>query len=289
MSSDTVKPERSGSMRARSACGVTVFFDAADPASAELVLGACEKSIPLIRACWNLDPPEDVRVYVLTSSWLRATFHSAPWSWRLLMGVTLPLWAFRVAKLWQVAGGWQQQFGRRRVVAVKPPWLLAQGSGQPGDRIFVREDDPCVKVQRITCHELVHAITAHLGLPPWLHEGLALCTVDRFAGKPTIRRETLEVLSRAAAGPRRARRWNPQDLEAITDLYVRGYWRTRYLEETRPGLLPRLLDRRRSHNDLEREIASAYGRECRAFWGEVDEEAAAHFVGRAHETTRTAD
>ena len=51
------------------------------------------------------------------------------------------------------------------------------------------------QVQRIACHELVHAYTAHLKLPAWLHEGLAMLTVDRFFERPTVKRESRDLAS----------------------------------------------------------------------------------------------
>jgi len=45
------------------------------------------------------------------------------------------------------------------------------------------------KVQQIACHELVHAFTSHLRLPVWLHEGLAMVTVDRLLQNQSIQGE----------------------------------------------------------------------------------------------------
>ena len=256
---------------------LTLYFDADEREAAELVRRACEKSIRLIRQCWGLDTPKDLRVYVLTSAWLRSTFHSAPWGWRILMGLTLPFWYFRARRLWQVAGGWQQQYGRRRAIGVKTPRLLSRGDSRLGDRIFIREGDVDNKVQHITCHELVHAYTAHLKLPVWLHEGLAMLTVDRFFERPTIKSETIEALHRSPGNTNGARKLDLKDPDAVVYLYVRGYWLTRYIEETRPELLKSLFARRYSHNELENQIVSAYGMERQRFWGEIDGTVAAHF------------
>ena len=257
--------------------GLTLYFDAEEREVAELVRRACEKSVRLIRECWSLDTPQDLRVYVLTSAWLRSTFHSAPWGWRILMGLTLPFWYFRAGRLWQVAGGWQQQYGRRRAVGVKTPRLLSRGDSRLGDRIFIRESDADNKVQHITCHELVHAYTAHLKLPMWLHEGLAMLTVDRFFKRPTIKSETIETLHRLPGKTDGSRKLDLKDPDTVVHLYVRGYWLARYIEETRPGLLKGLLAWRYGHNELENKIASAYGMERQRFWDEIDGTVAAHY------------
>jgi hypothetical protein len=38
--------------------GLTLYFDAEERDAAELVRRACEKSVRLIRECWNLEAPE---------------------------------------------------------------------------------------------------------------------------------------------------------------------------------------------------------------------------------------
>jgi len=251
--------------------GLTLFFDPQEREAAHLISQACEKSARLIHECWGLATPKDLRVYVMTS-WWRPTFHAAPWHWRFLLGVTLPLWGVRARRLWQVAGGWAQQYGRRRMVGVKPPRLIQLSDRSIGERIFVRQDDVNSKVQQIACHELVHAFTAHLRLPVWLHEGLAMVTVDRFLGRPTVKGETIAALAHSpgAASPGRYPRFTSQDPHAIVVLYVRGYWLTRYIEETRPGLLKSLLTRTIRHDELESHIASAFGMGREEFWRRID-------------------
>ncbi len=258
--------------------GLTLFFDADEREAAELIGQACEKSVDLIQERWGLPLPEDLRVYVM-KSWLRFAFRSAPWHWWPVMVVSLPLWGSRARQVWRYAGGWAQRYGKRRTVGVKPPDLIQLGDRGIGARIFVEEADVREKVQNVTCHELVHAFTDHLKLPTWLHEGLAMVTVDMYGGKPTVRGETVEILGRwsdkAEAGADQKMRVADQD--AAVYLYVRGYWLTRYLEDTRPGLLKGLLTQRYSHQELEEKVASAYEVAPDEFWGDIDRAAASHF------------
>ena len=251
--------------------GFTVSFDAQERAAAELIGRACSRSSQLIHECWGLPTPQDLHVYVATS-WLRTVFWSAPWSWRVPLGLTLPLWYSRTQKLWQSAGGWAQTYGMRRTVMLKPPRLMAQGDSSIGDRVFIPEKDTDRKVERVACHELVHAFTSHLRLPVWLHEGLAMVTVDTFAGKPTVKQETVTALasSQGRQSPQASGRLNLKDPDAVVYLYVRGYWITHYLEETRPGLLKSLLVQRFSHRELEGRLASAYGMGQEEFWRTID-------------------
>ena len=258
--------------------GLVLFFGAEEQDTVMLIRQACEKSMRLIQERWRLDTPKDCRVYIMTS-WLGFMFRSAPWPWKVLLAVTLPLWAFRAKKIWPLAGGWEQRFGQRRAVGVKPPRLLRLADRRIGERIFVREENVGEKVQSITCHELTHAFTSHLQLPTWLKEGLAMVMVDRFFEKPTVRSETLEVLERSSdknsLGGRQKLRVGDED--ALVYLYARGYWLTRYIEETRPGLLKDLLSLRCQHDELEGKIAIAYGKRLGEFWEGIDRELVSHF------------
>lgn len=257
--------------------GLTLFFDAEERDAAELIRQACEKSVRLIHENWGLDTPQDCRVYVMTS-WLRFVFHSAPWPRKILLAAFMPLWAFRARKVWPYAGGWERSYGQRRAVGVKPPHLIQLGDRSIGDRIFVKQDVD-EKVQSITCHELVHAFISHLKLPTWMKEGLAMVTVDRYFEKPTVRKETLEVFEhwshKTSPGGNEALRIGDRD--TIMYQYVRGYWLTRYIEDTRPGLLKGLLTRLDHHNELESKIATAYGKKHEEFWGRVDRILVSHF------------
>lgn len=260
--------------------GMTLFFDAAEREAAELIGGACERSAATIRDCWGLDTPQDCRVYVLTAP-LAFFFHAAPWPWRLLLGVSLPLWAPRVRRTWASANGWTQRYGQRRAVGVKPPRLARTGVNGGGGRIFVATADVDEQVCHTTCHELTHAFSAHLRLPMWLNEGLANVTVDRLAGRPTIQAATLDSLGNGAYGNRAEdyRRLRSGDLEGLIYHFVRGYWLTRYLDETQPALLRRVLARRHRPRALEGEIAAALGLAPAPFWDEIDGRVVAHFRG----------
>jgi hypothetical protein len=96
--------------------------------------------------------------------------------------------------------------------------------------------------------------------------------VDRFLGRPTVQAETIEALAHSpgAASPGRYPRFTTQDPHAIVYLYVRGYWLTRYIEETQPGLLKSLLAQRYRHRELESQIASAFRMGYEEFWRRID-------------------
>jgi len=260
--------------------GLTLCFDPEEQPTADLIATACEKSITVICESWGLEPPSDCRVYVMTS-WPRFLFHSAPWSWRILGLASAPLWVFRVRKIWDHAGGWAQRFGQRRVVGVKPPRLVAISDRSIGQQIFVQEDDLRLKVEQVTCHELTHAFTAHLRLPMWLNEGMAMVTVDRYCRKPTVQRRTLETLAHPhpteATGPGSYRELGIGDSGRLIYHCVRGYWLTRYIEDVAPGLLARGLARGLVASQLEDAVMAACGMDAQAFWSKIDRIVVSHF------------
>jgi hypothetical protein len=226
----------------------------------------------------GLDTPEDCRVYIMTS-WLDFMFRAATWPWKIYLALSLPLWTTRVRKTWPLAGGWAQKFGKRQVIGVKPPRLLKSANREMGDQIFVRWDDLEKEVQSITCHELTHAFTAHLKLPSWLNEGLAMNLVDRYFQEPTVRPETLELLATNSEGGAFKGRKMPgvDDRDSLLYLYARGYWITRYIEETDPGLLKTLLGQPLRKGELVQKLANAYGMGVDEFWGEIDRRLVSYF------------
>jgi hypothetical protein len=143
----------------------------------------------------------------------------------------------------------------------------------------VEEKDMRVNVQNVTCHELIHACSAHLRLPAWLNEGIAIVTVDHFAGKPTIRQETLGFVKGFVpkGAPPTYRELSRLGGEAIAYHSVRGYWLVRYLEEECPGFLRNLFSSGRDARSMEQEIITELGIAPGSFWSEIDSVIADHF------------
>jgi len=145
--------------------------------------------------------------------------------------------------------------------------------------MFVEEKDMKVNVQHVTCHELVHACSAHLRLPMWLNEGIATVTVDRFLERPTIRQETL-VFMRGflpKAAPPTYRELSRMGGEAIAYHGMRGYWLVQYLEEKHLGFLRRMFSLRRDAKAIEQEMIVELGMEPGRFWSEIDDVVVDHF------------
>ena len=266
-------------MEIRTIHNLTLHFDAAEAEAAGLIGDACARSLDLIRDLWGLDAPAECRVYVMTA-WSAFLFDAAPWPWRIYLTVTLPLRYRRIQQMWAMAGGWALRYGQRRVIGIKPPRLLQEVDPGLRDRVFLRRE-PQAWAQHNTCHELVHDCSDHLKLPTWLHEGLAMVTVDRFAGRPTVRSSTLETIvdTSHGAGPRHGDANLLSDPDHLVCLAVRGYWMTRYLAETHPGLLQEQLAHRQPHQALEATLAAELGIDPGAFWREMEAIAVQYFGG----------
>jgi len=262
--------------------GAILFFAEPDREAAGLIGSAVEEGLRLVRGHWDLAPKGELRVYVM-NSWPGFLFHSSPLSWRILLPLTLPFWTRRIARLWQVAGGWTQRYGRRLAVGVKPPRLLQATERSLGRRIFLPEESLEEKVRHVVCHEVTHAGTAHLQLPAWLNEGLAMVAVDLLAGKPTVRPETVAVLAASplSSSRRKYPSFSAKVPENFIHCFVLGYWRVRFLEETRPGLLKKLLAQGRRPGNWLTEIVAACELEPGRDGADLDRAVLEHFRGAA--------
>jgi hypothetical protein len=258
--------------------GITLFYKDEDKKVLKLVRQACEKSIRLMQNHYGIDAPEDCRVYIM-NSWFSLLFHSATWLWKILLSLSIPLWYGRVKKTWPLAGGWAFKLGNRRIVGVKPPGLLESSNRDLGDRLFVRWNDLEKDIQSVTCHELTHAFTAHLRLPTWLNEGLAMNMVDKYFREQTVRSDTLERLDSFSVSTTFKSNRNPkvEDQEALLNIYARSYWLTRYIEETKPELLRTILTKRHSGSELEVRVAESYKMGAEEFWRDIDKILLTHF------------
>ena len=260
---------------------IDLYFPPSEVDSAELVRTAFTRSRPLIRELWGLDDPPRCRIYVMTS-WLTFVFHSAPWYARLPFLLSLPLWCWRVRRMWPLCAGWTQRYRRRPAIGVKPLKLMESADRGVGKLIFLDGFDLRKKVELTLCHELTHAYSAHLALPLWLNEGIAMLSVDRYFGEATVNPRTVDGFA-TSVRPERPGTYRTLPVLTHADMarhYTRGYWITRFLEESHPGLLLTLLQRRHRARELEGAIATALGSGPRDFWRSIDPLVAAHFALR---------
>jgi hypothetical protein len=76
---------------------IPIVCDPDEQATSDLIGGACAEALELIHESWGLGAPPDCRIFVMTS-WLKFIFKSAPWSRRIWLAATLPVWSFRARR-----------------------------------------------------------------------------------------------------------------------------------------------------------------------------------------------
>ena len=265
-------------MRTNYIDGVVIKYQEQDARAAELIANACRRTSEINGEHWGLNAPKNCQVYVM-HSWQWYLWNAAPGAWKAMLVLTLPFWYFRVKKIWPIAGGWEQQFGNRHTIGVKPPAILGKSDRSLGSQIFEQDESIEQKVEHITCHELTHAFASSLKLPHWLKEGLSMVTVDLFAGMQTVKPGTLESLKdySGTGSPERARRINIDDPGAMIYLYTRGYWITRFLDEVQPETLRTVLRERMSQTELENLIADSFEMNPADFWSRIDDMVIEHY------------
>ena len=257
--------------------GLPLAFSSEDEQTARVIADAVDATLRLATDSWGLAPPKDCRLYVMTS-WRGFFFESAPAAWKVLLAVGYPLWCGRARRVWLLSAGWTPRYSRRVAIGIKPPRLVQGSDRSVGARLFIEEPDPTAKLRHVTCHELIHAASAHLKLPAWLNEGLAAVSVDRFMGQPTIREDSLDLLEQAEpkAAPPSYRAMARLRGEALAYHAVRGYWIVRLLEETHPSFVRSLLNVRLPHTAIERRVAERLGLQS-GLWREIDDIVTRHF------------
>jgi hypothetical protein len=258
---------------------IPVVFERGDEATADLIGEACSEALALIQERWGLSAPSNCRIVVMTS-WLKFIFTAAPWSWRIWLAATLPVWSIRARRTWPISAAWTLRYGKRVAIGVKPPRLLEQVDRRFGARMFVEEKDMPTNLRRVVCHELTHACSAHLRLPAWLNEGIAAVTVDRFAARRTILIETLDLIrdhwpKTPPPSYRVLSRINGEDFVYHA---VRGYWIVAFIEDKCPGFLKRKFSQDSQAGSIEQEIAIELGMKPESFWREIDAAVSDHFV-----------
>jgi hypothetical protein len=109
-----------------------------------------------------------------------------------------------------------------------------------------------------------------------------MLSVDRYLEYPSVKPDTLEILENRQNDehPGGYRNLKVSDPNELIYFYARSYWMTRYIEETRPGLLKSLFDKRYRHKELESRLAAAYHLDYGEFWKTANQEAVKRFNRR---------
>jgi hypothetical protein len=259
-------------------CGIKIINAPGEVDLTAVISSACADSLRIAQELWGLKPPDDCRIYVMTS-WRKFYDQAAPWYLKPFIYTSLPLWGPRAKRTWPYAGAWTQRLGRRVVIGIKPPRLLAVSNRSIGQMMYVDEKDMNVKMRHYICHELTHACALHLRLPAWLNEGIAMISVDRLLGRRTIREDTLVTLK--ADSPRCVppdyRQLSVVDAKGVALHTLRGYWLANMLEEIEPGFQKRMFSSAANVQQMDLNIARLLGLPADQLWQQVDDRILAHF------------
>lgn len=244
---------------------IPIFFEEEDQDTADLIHEAALSTLRLIDELWRLHPPVDWSLVVLTSpdDFLK---YGPTGLLRWIARFFQHRWRPRAEAFWPSIDGWVQRFGPRIMVGVKPMRLISLDEPNVGDGFFRPVTSPEERVRRVTCLQTTQAALAHLGLPPWLYEGIPMLTVDAFAGEETVHPETIDYLEDHLG---------EASITLMTQ-YARSYWRTRFLHETRLGMLPSILREPQPRPVLRERLIQAFGG---SLWEEADAAVVERFKG----------
>ncbi len=235
---------------ASTAYTVPVHHQPVDAHTAAVMAQTATQTQRILATRWALPTPRRCQMFVLTDcrEFIDA---SAPGFYRPLIALSRPLWRARAERIFALAGGWNIPWRGAPAVGVKPPRLLPKDRDSLGARLFQTVDDADEKTRRLTCHELTHAFTAHLRLPAWLNEGLAMRAVDHLISGDSLLAESRQLVSGdATAIDPSAYRKAAADSDGLVRFYANAYWRTRALDEAHHDELTELLSQRRSAQQL---------------------------------------
>lgn len=248
--------------------GFKLIYAPEEEAGAEVIRGAIEDSVPVIRELWPFRPPRRAKVVVWTD-WMDGYRQGLPRVQRLLLPLTRKRIAGYGDRLWKLVGGITLR-SQPPAVLIKPPRLLKDADIRIGEKLFVRLDDINDRVRSMVCHELVHAYATVRPLPAWLNEGIAMITVDRFFGFDNVKPQTLELLGTTTA-PVRSYRAVPRLTDSeLVKFYARAYWLTRYLHEKHPEELQRILGQRFAIGVRDGRLAKILGVDKSDLWEQFD-------------------
>ena len=255
-----------------------ILYPANEEKTAALLCKIVKKNDQLMLESWGLNTPDNLCILIM-NSWQEYLDYAPPKNWQLIIKILSPILYQRFERIWPLIGGWEQRFGTRRTVGLKPPELLVKSKNNIGEEIFITINDSYVKFQLNACHELTHAYSAHLNLPSWLKEGIAMVSADRYIKRQTVKQSTLNKLGETAStnNPRTYRKIHVTNPGELIYFYICSYWATRLIEETQPGLIKSLLAKRLSHKEFETQLSAAYNVDLTEFWNRTNQLAIIQF------------
>lgn len=219
-----------------------------------LLSEACCRAVDFLQSTWQFAIPQ-CHVYV-TPRWQTIYLEHPPIIWKTAYKLGLSILKNRrerLEALWQRSAGWFQRFGKLHFIAIKPLAYFQTINLQQSP--LYKPMNAKQKFSNTLVHELIHTFTAHLKLPLWLNEGVALLAAEQALGYGGLRETTLELLHT----PRKTISYFKLPNLAGEDFfyhYAKGYWLTRYLEEY--GGLEPLLKKRHAYSTINKHIQKLF-------------------------------
>ncbi|MBT3193726.1 MAG: hypothetical protein HN341_14360 [Verrucomicrobia bacterium] len=251
--------------------GIRIHYCPGDENTVALLTAACQRTLWLTTELWRLSPPTDCRVYTMRSA-LGYLLRSAPWPQKTIIAVLSPLVWVMLRRSWHLFPAWTQRYRDRPTIGIKPRGLFEKTDRHVSLMILNQEESIDRRIESTFCHELVHAQSAHLKLPMWLDEGIAMLTQDAYLGHPLLRPESLQLVQdhKPKRPPVSYRKLPGQPKGDIAYHYARAYWLTRFLNGRHPHVLREILSRRMRHGSIDRLVARELGVPRRKQWQEID-------------------
>lgn len=218
--------------------GIRVYSDENQAETVKIIRDNIKPIVEMLSASWGIKPLSNCRIHVMDDL-NKFLFRSSPIHLRPLVLLNTLINKKRLDYLWQHAGGWGKRYGNRYVIGIKTRELIEVSESNIGEKIFYKAD-MVEKIKHILCHELTHSCTTLYQMPSWLHEGLAMISVDEFLEKQTVKKQTLERFKQIKS---------VKQPESIEDIYIFGYWIVYYLDNYKPEILRRLLKSRNCYED----------------------------------------
>ncbi len=249
---------------------ITLIYSKKDEVESKLIGEAIAETVKVLKNTWDLNIPENCKVEIMRSP-MKLLFKYNPWWKKIILALFLPLVYPQVLKVWKMAGGWNIPYDDGPVVGIKPAGMLERTEESISNNYISDEKDPDLKIKQVACHELTHAFTAHLKLPMWLNEGLALYAVDLYFNRQTVEANTLRYLSslRLETPEKRIEQSSRSGIEDILKRISFGYWLVRYLQENKNTVLNDILNEQQDEESIKASISGSLGISEENFWQEA--------------------
>jgi hypothetical protein len=222
-------------------CEIHTHMQEPSSETESLLREACCRAVNFLQTTWSLKIPH-CHVYV-TARWQTIMLEHSPTLHNIINKASFILLRHRynmLNNLWNRSAGWFQRYGKLCLIAIKPlrEFEKMNLANHPLYTTMTTKE----RFSNTLVHELTHAFTAHLKLPLWLNEGLALLTSEEALGYGAVKKETLEYLTTPQRGSSYYQLPKLSN-EKFFYQYAKGYWLTRYLQEQHEDILKQLLSK----------------------------------------------